>query len=241
VAYAAVAPIVLRYFDTKVIQGDEFVVDFSVYEFDPGDGTTSAGGSFDIDREAYAAAGGGAVIVEVEGEEQVVLDELHFDNLDEAHALLQLENPLLPIFLPEGFVFSKFTFPVNPNNYEYMLGSIPAAKLADIYYTNGDDVIVLRILDEGPLAGLSATGEQNLKINGNEAVLVGGSLTNEELKKLEKTMPFEPTMPSIIDAAVQGSTIKALAMKADGIIYSISSESVKTSLYDLVRMAESME
>jgi len=243
VAYAA-APAVWRLFDTQVIQGEEFVTDFFVGEVDLPDGTTSIGGAIDVDREALEAAGGGAVIVEVDGEEWVYLDELHLDSLEDGLALLQLENLLLPSYLPEGFSFSRFTFPVNPNNHEYRLGVLPSAKQAYVYFSNGSDTIHIQI---GYASGLTLgtvywAGQQAVTINGNDAVLVSGSLSNEESERLESMIPRDWThvASDMFVSSEDVDVTPALMMHADDVIYSIRTESENVTLYDLIRIAESM-
>ena len=251
VAYAAV-PGIWRYFDTRVIQGEEFVQDFWVGETDLPDGTTSVGSHIDIDREALEAAGGGAVIVEVDGEKWVVLDELHLDNIEDGLALLQLENPLLPSFLPEGFALGRFTFPVNPNNHQYMMGTIRAAMHAIVDYTNGDSTIQLRMMQmvyrPGAAVGVAAAeGQQALVVNGNKVVITYGSLTAAEIARLDGVELYdsstnwdEYTTSIMVAAAADAPDIEmGLVMIVDGVGYAIRGEGV--SLYELVRMAASME
>jgi len=242
--YAAV-PVVWRYFDTRIIQGEEFVNEFFIGEIDLPDGTTSVGGGMDIDREALEAAGGGAIIVEVEGEEWVYLDELHFDNLEDGLALLQLENVLIPSYLPEGFSFSRFTFPVNPNNHQYMLGALPAAEHAHIHFTDETGGIISiqigSLPDDITLAILDA--QQGLIINGKEAVLSEGILTDSQLAALEGVELFEGDFFDETLFSIGGSNNSGapyLNILYNGIMYSIFAESQSITGYDLVRMAESM-
>jgi len=244
-AYAA-APMVWRYFDTRVIQGEEFVTDFFIGEVDLPDGTTSVGGVMEFDREALEAAGGGVVIVEVDGEEWVYLDELHFDNLEDGLALLQLENLLLPNYLPEGFSFSRFTFPVNPNNHQYMLGIMPAAENAHIHFADeAGGTISLQISsipDDITLGILDS--QQGFKINGKAAVLSEGLLSDSQLAALEGVTLFEGDFFDETLSAIGGSSNNAmpyLKMLYNGVIYGLRTESQNVTAYDLVRMAVSME
>ena len=247
VAYAA-APMVWRHFDTQVIQGEEFLEDFWMAEIDMPDGTTSIGGSHRIDREALEAAGGGVVIVEVEGEEHVLLDELHFDSIEDGLALLEIENPLIPDYLPEGFAFSRFTFPVNPNNHQFMMGTVYAARNAFIYYCNGDSTIRLHMIYFGSETGLKASydfGQQPLIINGNKAVL-SGALTAEEVASLKGVTLYDSSTSWGEYAASLGSVPapgyeaqRSIMIMSDGILYSIRSDAI--TLYDLVKMAASMK
>ena len=245
VAYAAV-PAIWRHFDTQVIQGEEFVTDFWMAEIDMPDGTISVGGGINIDREALEAAGGGAVIVEVDGEEWVVLDELHLDSIEEGLALLQIENPLLPSLLPEGFEFDRFTFPVNPTIHQYMSGTLPAAKNATIHYSDGYSTIHLQMSYFGATMSIMASydlGQQSLMINGNKAVL-SSSLSEQEIAGLEGVMLYDLSTDRSSIGALFGSSdpsneINIIMIQANGVLYGIRSGDV--SLYGLVRMAASME
>ena len=244
VAYAAV-PMVWRHFDTRVIQGEEFVTDFFRGEIDLPDGTTSVGGVINIDRDALEAAGGGVVIVEVDGVEEVVLDELHLDNLQDGLNLLQLNNVLLPSYLPEGFSFSRFTFPVNPNNHQYMLGVLPAAEHASIDFSNeSGDVITIQI-GSMPNVTLSVLDDQQgFIINGKEAVLGGNLLSAEQIAVLEDVILFEGYFFDETLSMFGGSRndgISHLNVLYNGILYGISPNNQNVTSYDLVRMAESMK
>ena len=246
-AYAA-APMVWRHFDTQVIQGEEFLEDFWMAEIDMPDGTTSIGGSHSIDRDALEAAGGGVIIVEVEGEEFVLLDELHLDSMKDGLALLEIENPLIPSFLPEGFAFSRFTFPVNPNNHQFMLGTIHAARNAFIYYSKGDSTILLHMSYFGSETGLKAAydfGQQSLIINGNKAVL-SGAVAAGELAGLEgvslynSSTNWEENAVSVGRVPAPGYEAQnSIMMMSDGILYSVRSDDI--SLYDLLKIAASMK
>ena len=245
VVYAA-APMFWRYFDTQVVQGEEFVTGFWMAEMEMPDGTMSVGGGIDIDREALEAAGGGAVIVEVEGEKQVILDELHLDSVEEGLALLQIENPLIPSFIPEGFSFDRFTFRVNPNIHEYMLGTLPAAKNAFIHYSDGDKAIQFQVSYVGNMMAIMASydlGQQSLIINGNKAVLSSG-LSEQEISGLEGVTLYDSSTNWDDFGASFGSVDRygetnMIFIQSGGVLYSISSRDV--SLYDLVRMAVSMQ
>jgi len=244
VAYAAVTS-AWRYFDTRVVQGEEFVTDFFVGEIDMPDGTTSVGSGINIDHEALAAAGGGAIIVEVDGEEQVVLDELHLDNLQDGLALLQLDNVLIPSYLPEGFSFNRFTFPVNPNNHQYMLGILPAAENARIYFGNEvGDIIIIQI---GPMPNVTlgiSDDQQGFIINENTAVLGGVPLSNDQIATIENVALFEgysfdETLNSF--GTVRNDGLSHLNILHNSVLYVISTENQNVTSYDLVRIAASMK
>jgi len=238
VAYAA-APMIWRYFDTNVVQGEEFVNQFIVAEIDLPDGTTSDVIDINIDRGALGAAGGEPIILEVNGEEWIYLDELNFDNIKDGLALLQLENVVLPTYLPEGFSFSRFTFPVNPNNHQYRLGALPSAEIAYVFFSNGNDTILLQLSNLGTsrIAPSIERGQQGVKINGNETRL-SGSLSADEYSRLEKTVLTHGTNDSISGnrdfpylTMIVGDTAHSLQAMNENIV----------TLYDLVRVAESMK
>jgi len=246
VGYAA-APAIWRYFNARVIEGEEFVTEFFVGEFDPGDGTTSVGVGIGIDQEAIDAAGGGIIILEVDGEEWVYLDELHFDNIEDGLALLELESVLVPTMLPQGFSFSRFTFPVNPQNHRYRLGIIPTASEAVIYFTNDDDVIWIQMRQMPEGTTLFAGGDQQkLSINGAMAVLMGGILDDEELAKLDGVTLFDDSGDNTLHfygafggMAQDGQLF--INMLRDGIMYGFFTESPSVTPFDLVKMAGSMQ
>jgi len=245
-AYAA-APAILRHFSTRVIEGEEFVTGFSVVEFDPGDGTASVGMELGIDLDAMDAAGGGVVILEVDGEEWVYLDELHFDNMEDGLALLELENVMTPTALPQGFSFSRFTFPVNPLNHRYRLGSIPTASEAVIFFANYEDVIwiQMRQMPDGTTL-FAGYDQQKLLVNGAMAVLMGGILSDEELAGLDgvslyvdgedDTVLFHGTLGGV---AQQGELF--INLLYDDIPYGIFTQSPSVTPLDLVKMAQSMQ
>ena len=100
-----------RYLQTRVVEGVEFVHDFTVRESEFGEIT-----GITIDWEALEEAGGGRIVVEVEGEERVMSDRLilYYD-VNEAMNLLSIDAAL-PGYIPEGFVFQRAIFPICPIN-----------------------------------------------------------------------------------------------------------------------------
>jgi len=237
VAYAA-APMIWRHFDTSVVQGEEFVNEFVVAEIDLPDSTTSDVIDINIDSERLEDAGGEPIILEVDGEEWVYLDELNFDSIEDGLALLQLENVALPTYLPDGFSFSRFTFPVNPNNHQYRLGTIPSAEIAYVFFSNGNDTILLQLSNLGTsrVAPSIERGQQGVEINGNEARL-SGSLSADEYSRLERTVLTH----SINDDISGERNFPFLTMMIGDTAHSLQAMSPNTvTLYDLVRMAESM-
>jgi len=238
VAYAAV-PIIWRHFDTGVVHGKEFVNEFIVAEIDLPDGTTSDVIDINIDYEAFGASGGEPIVLEVDGEEWIYRDELHFNSIEDGLELLQLENIALPTYLPDGFNFSRFTFPVNPNNHQYKLGTISSAQIAFVYFSNGNDTILLQLsyLGGSRVAPSYEWGQQGVMINGNEAVL-SGSLSADEYSRLERTILTHGTNDGISGER----DFPFLTMVIGDTAHSLQAMSPNTvTLYDLVRIAESME
>jgi len=166
----AAAPSIWRYLDTRVMEGEEFLSEFVVKQSE--EGYTITGMS--IDRDALDAAGGGAIVVEVEGETMVLSDELHLDSIEEALELLEIDNPLLPSYLPEGFAFERATFPVNPLNHPDQVGS---ATILNIQYTDGEATILLMVMAWDESGGMSIFGDQrDITVNGHMAAVADGGL-----------------------------------------------------------------
>jgi len=90
-----------RPLQTRVIEGD---VEFSLKVSE--DGTSQI--------MSMSRGYSGRVVVEIEGEEQVISDPLIIDNLNEAVALFRGYNPMAPAYLPNGFVFENAEFFINP-------------------------------------------------------------------------------------------------------------------------------
>jgi len=238
VAYAA-APMIWRHFDAGVVRGEEYVNELIVAEIDLPDGTTSDVIDINIDHERLEGAGGEPIILEVDGEEWVYLDELNFDSIEDGLALLQLENIALPTYLPDGFSFSRFTFPVNPNNHQYRLGVIPSDEIAYVFFSNGNDTILLQLSNLGTSrrAPSIERGQQGVRINGNEAVL-SGSLSANEYSRLERTVLTHGTN----DGISGDRDFPFLTMMIGDTAHSLQAMSENTvTLYDLVKMAESMK
>lgn len=122
-----------RYLETRIIAGEGYVNHFSVAETD--DGYIS---SLHMDFDAE-----GPIVAEIEGETVVLLDRHDFDDLHEAISHLAVENPRLPTYLPDGFVFDRATFNVSPIRNPEQEGS---ANSMDIHYVNGDNALRLSIM-----------------------------------------------------------------------------------------------
>ena len=171
IAFAA-APIIWRYLDTRVVQGEEFLDLFSVRVSE--DGTMSVW-SIVFDSEAIQNADDSAVIVEVDGVTMVLRDELHFNNVEEALNLLSMDNILMPSFLPEGFIFEQATFPINPITHPDELG---ASGHMFVDYTNGEDTIRVQAMqwNSGNDVGFFSPSQVDVVINGNNGAVTEGIL-----------------------------------------------------------------
>ena len=133
----------------------------------------------------------------------VLQDELHFDNIEEALNLLESDNVSMPSYLPEGFVFERATFPINPINHPEELR---AGKHMFADYSNGEDSIRVMTMEWDPGWGISvfSGSQKDIKINGNTGAIADGmvmvmigdvlysidalSLTQEELIKIAKSL-----------------------------------------------------
>ena len=189
----AAAPIVWQYLDTRILQGEEFVEEFSIRVSE--DGKYSVMVTV-IDAENIE----GALIVEVDGEPMVMFDKLQVDNMEEALELLAIYNVLMPSYLPEGFVFEQVTFPINPIIHPDALSHM----LVD--FSNGDENIRLQISQHDYQWGMSifSSNQVDILINGNigaiadnmVAVIIedvlylidGSSLTQEELIMIAESL-----------------------------------------------------
>jgi|GEM_PF-5474349 len=115
-----------RYLQTRVIEGEEFVAEFFVREAADGS-TVESGIIVGATPEAFSAR----IVVEVDGQKQVISDRRIFYDLDEALGHLALDNVLLPVYLPESLTFEKAVFLVCPIDNPQELGS----KTLTLHYT----------------------------------------------------------------------------------------------------------
>jgi len=153
--------------DVVIITGEEYVRNISIYE--SSDGVLFG---IDIDRDG----GGGPIIAEVDGETWVIRDELHFDNLDEALALLAHDSILLPTTLPEGFEFYRATFPVNP----LIHTDVEQRAAYNMFFmlTNGDDTIQVMLSGWEEDWGIPVFGgnQRDVTINGMTGAVADSGL-----------------------------------------------------------------
>jgi len=166
-AIAFAAPAVWRQLDTRVIEGEDYVRNFEMKVSE--DGMTAVT-SLEMDWNVE-----GPVIVEVDGETMVLLDQIHFDNLSEALALLEIDNVLTPTELPAGFEFERATLPVNPLNHP---NHQTAAGHMIANYSNGEDNIQLQVMQWDSDWGISyfSMDQEAITVNGHVGAVADGML-----------------------------------------------------------------
>jgi len=156
VAYAASSWIRL---DTRITQGEEYVVDFSAY--------ADADGGFMMMHLELDPDASGPIVGEIDGEEIVLLDAHDYDDLDAALARLaqNLDNPMMPAYLPDGFSFLEATYHAN-------------VTALNILFGLDGQTIMVRIShypQEWGIPQWSATFEE-VTVNGYAGKIGGGSL-----------------------------------------------------------------
>ena len=165
VSAAFAAPAIWRHLDAQIIEGEEFVNEFTVKESEEG---TIWG--IDVDMEALEAAGG-RVVVEVDGGYTVILDQAHFDDLDEAIGSFGIRRVRTPDYIPEGFGFQRATFPVNP-------ATNPDANHMFADFINDEDNIRIHTIEWDSDWGISiiCLNQEDITINGNIGAITDGTL-----------------------------------------------------------------
>ena len=157
-AIAVAAGPIWRYLETRVVQGEvnQFFVKESEYGIVTG---------IEMDWNSD-----GPIVVEVDGELQVILDRSHFDSIEEALVHLAIDSPLLPTYLPEGFVFERATFNVCPirNPQEFI-----ATRMLDIFYSDGQSQIRFSISHYPEEWGMPMWygNQEDISINGNSGAI----------------------------------------------------------------------
>ncbi|MDR2167454.1 MAG: DUF4367 domain-containing protein [Clostridiales bacterium] len=178
----AAAPAIIRYFDARIISGQEFVNDFRPIESEDGINRFFI---VELNEEAIDYAGSGTITAYMEGWGEIVLfDVLRLFDLDEALSLLDVENPLIPSYLPEGFAFRHATFFRNPITNP---GHPVAARNLLITFSNEDEHIYFRIRrwTSGVIEPGTADPHRSdphrteITINGHAGGVFGGRLSLE--------------------------------------------------------------
>jgi len=133
IAYATV-PIIWRNIDATVSDGGQYVESLIA--------KISEDGYYGV-VGGYFAEDSGRVVIDTDEGRTIFNDGLQPHDLEEALSILQLSNPALPTYLPDGFSVTAFAYPNNPDFNPY---SILAMNHMSIMYSNeNEDVIALII------------------------------------------------------------------------------------------------
>lgn len=161
---AVAAGPVIRYLETRVLQGEDYV---SMLVAKEGENWSMVG--IEISENAT-----GPIIVEIDGEMVVVMDRRVFYDLDEALSHLAVDSPMLPTYIPEGFTFENATFNICPINNPNQVGT----RNLDINYRDGQNQLRISISYRPEEWGMPMwIGDQReIEINGNKAGIGGGIL-----------------------------------------------------------------
>ena len=156
--------------ETAIIQGEQYVEHFSVYESDEG---YTMGLLTLTDTNSGTSE---AVVAEIDGRREVIADRHAFDNLDEALSHLNIpQGIMLPAVLPYGFEFAEAAFPVSPVRHpdEYGVG-----RFLIVDYTGGEALLRLMASYYPAEWGLPVWAEAmtELEILGHPAKYGGGML-----------------------------------------------------------------
>ena len=148
-----------RYLDTRIIEGEEYVHNFTVKESEDGNYLIW---STEIDPDAT-----GPIVADVDGEEVVLLDAHHYDDLDEAIARLEatLGTTKMPANIPDGFTFEQATYHAN----------VTALNISYKYGEQELDVRISYYPEEWGIPVWSGTFEL-VEVNGFSGKTGGGSL-----------------------------------------------------------------
>ena len=161
---------VLRYLETRIIQGEAYISHLAVAEAE--DGTTVLQIEFEPHSQSPVQS---PIVIEIEGQEHVLLDVNTFTNMDEALELFAHANPPLPSYLA-GLSFSSAAFPVCPirNPQEPMASrSILLTFANPAHSLNITITYFLEGYAEMPIWGENL---QEVHINGTTALLGNGML-----------------------------------------------------------------
>jgi len=181
VAFAAV-PALVRYLDARVVEGHDYVAHFAVREYE------LYGEYEDMEYEGnvvvweleWAERPGirptERIVVEVDGDEYVLMDIMILYDLDEALSLFAKPNVALPTNLPDGFAFDHARFNTCPCR---DVEELRASHDITIAFSNGQDTVSITIVHfhgmEWELRNWSDNMEY-LDINGNQGAIADGML-----------------------------------------------------------------
>lgn len=175
-----------RQHQTRIVEGHNYVSDFTM--------KTSPDG-YTISGIELTGTEMGRVVVEIDGEEQVMSDPIHFDNLGDALALFAgAETPAVPSFLPDGFEFVRAWMPLNPITNPDLEW---AGTQLYIMFGNASEEIVMEVRHNPEEWGLPIWGAlDEITINGRQALVGDGAIA---------VQATEHTMYSILKIPFGGS------------------------------------
>jgi len=190
----------------EVVEGGENVHYVEVLEEALDDGTTVSTGVIGMSVEPGYT---GPITAVIDGEKVVVRDPNFFYDLDEALSLLEVDNPMLPAYIPEGYVFAYAEITIDPTRHpDHEL----AAKQLYIFYSNGEKELYFSITKpsrpEYLILSQWSDTFKDLEVNDNECRIgrgsmemivgdnlyfIGFSFTDDELVKIaESLQPVNP-------------------------------------------------
>ena len=167
-SFVAFGDPVWRRLQTRVVEGEQYISEVIVKVSDDG---IIMGGIVPGED-----GGSGRVVVEVDGELQVWRDPLILTDLDEALGLFRgEETPMLPTYLPEGFVFESakfFVCPISNPEVEH------AGTQLFLTFGDGEQDFSLVITNNPEEWGIAVWGAvEEITINGRDALVGSGGLS----------------------------------------------------------------
>jgi len=175
-SFIALGNPIWRTLQTRIVEGEQYITDVVMKVSDDGVimGSTMRG------------EGDGRVVVDVEGELQVWQDPLVLTDLDEALALFPGdEAPVIPTYLPEGFVFESARFPLCPINnpdIEHAGGQLM------VTFSDGEQSFMLEIRRQHERYGFDIWGAvEEITINGRDAIIGSGGLSVHTSSEVRNT------------------------------------------------------
>jgi len=176
---------VWRYLQTRVVEGEQYITDYFLKE--SADGYLVAGSM--TPAEGFED---GRIVVEIEGELHVLRDPLNLTDINEALALFAGDEvPMLPTYLPEGFVFENAQFPVCPINNPDEIGVGGQLYLT---YGNGEQGFTIEIRKHPEAWGFDtwAGGLEEITINERDALIGDGALSVQGTSEIRHTFMTWP-------------------------------------------------
>ncbi|MCL2235420.1 MAG: hypothetical protein FWB98_03135 [Defluviitaleaceae bacterium] len=168
-------PALVRHLDTRIIEGENYIIHFEAHETDDGGilmGIQWAQTQGIFHTEILPTE---RVVVEIDGEERVLMDVMAMDNLDYALSLFANPHAPLPTYLPEGFEFYQAIFNIcpcrNANNRN-------ASRDISINFHKAHDTFNLTIIHfHNEITWELGENTEYVDINGSLASFADGKLT----------------------------------------------------------------